>query len=276
MATLDSTPSASQSTERRTSFSQSCRRVGVGEHSHPRDASRAHGAVPPDGGRARTGDHAGGDDPGSHGRDGPSPASCRLPGVRRRRQTPRTAKRAATARHTPGAESRGNKPNPPARDPQNCPHGVPATCEPNLLADVFVALAQQADEQGELHSADEGCGQDDDRRDHGPAPHFAQEMRVLASRSVAASIARRSPKAKGIAMQQASRTQVKARAWSESGAAAEEHGIGRPAQPDARQCHRQYQPEREGGPAENRAEHAVPNEFHEEEREACDCRPRHR
>ena len=72
-------------------------------------------------------------------------------------------------------------------------------------------------------------------------------------------------------MQQASRTLVRARAWSESARAPEEHGIGRPAQPDARQCHREYQPEREGGPTENRAEHAVPNEFHEEEREACDA-----
>ena len=63
-------------------------------------------------------------------------------------------------RHTPGAESRGKRPNPPARDPAIAPTVFQPQAKPNLLADVFVALAQQADEQGELHSADKGRGQD--------------------------------------------------------------------------------------------------------------------
>ena len=135
--------------------------VGVREHSHPRDASRPHGAVPPDGSRARTGDHTGGDDPGSHGRDRPNPTSCQLPGgsedgnAEDRQKGRDQSPDARRGEHRQEAESTG-------QGPANCSHGVPATCEPKVLADVFVALAQQADEQGELQSTDKGCGQDYD------------------------------------------------------------------------------------------------------------------
>ena len=217
MATLDSTPSASQRTERRTSFSQSCSVVGVGEYSQsarcvPRPRRRAA--------RRRSGpDRRSSRRRRSRLPRSRSPNSGVWPVARRRAKTatPRTARRAATARHTPGADSRGNKPKPPARDPQNCPHGVPATGQPKLLADVFVALAQQTDEQGELHAADKGCGQDDDRRDHGPARDFAQETAPRRPREAwrPESPGDR-PGPTGIAMQQASRTQVRARAWSET------------------------------------------------------------
>ena len=182
MATLDSTPSASQSTERRTPFSQSCKPLGSASIPVRAAASRAHGAVPPDGSRARAGDHAGGDDPGptvaiAHGAPGVWPGrTCRLPGVSQdgnaedRQKGRDRAPHARRGKQRQEAESAG-------QGPADCPHGVPATCQPKLLADVFVALAQQADQQGELHSADKGRGQDYDRRDHGPAPHFAQEMR---------------------------------------------------------------------------------------------------
>ena len=136
-----------------------------------------------------------------------------------------------------------------------------------MFANVLVAAAEQSDQQRELDPANEGCRQDHDRRDQGPPRHLAQETRTARRPERRGENGQAIAQGKGDDDAAGLKGASQAKAAERGRRAAEKQGIGRPAQPDARQRHGQNQPEGKGGSAKDRAQHAVPNQFHEEEGE---------
>ena len=188
--------------------------------------------------------------------------------ARTRTTTPTIIRRTTTAPR-PRRGKQGQQAEAAGQGPEDGPHRVPTARQPDLLADVLVTLTQQANQQRELHSADKGRGQDDDRCDQGPARGFAEETRRAGLTERGGqhrqAIAQGQGDREAAGLQDAREGQPMERDRQAAG----KDGIGGPAQPDARQGHGKDQAEREGGAAEDRPEHAVPNEFHEKEGEAC-------
>src|SRR5262249_47771632 len=57
----------------------------------------------------------------------------------------------------------------------HCTHSVPRQCSAQLGANLPLAGAEQCNEQRKLNTANDGCGQNDDRRDQQPAKNLSIE-----------------------------------------------------------------------------------------------------
>ena len=167
--------------------------------------------------------------------------------------------------------SSGNRPNPPASDPQIAPTVFQLNASPTCLPTSLSPSPSRPISRGNCTPLTNAAGRITIDAITAQPPTSPRKLRRvgLAKRGCQ----NRQVIAQGEGNRDAARLQDASQGQrvERDRHAAEEHCIGRPAQPDARQGHGEYQPEGEGGPAENRAEHAVPNEFHEEEREAGDA-----
>ncbi len=246
--------------------------IAVGSAQRPRteghDASHAYAAVPPGGGRAGKGEERNRDRGRADEREGKDGRRAVGSGQERGQGEGHEHQRGRTPASGCGekreqAEAAGEG----ARDP---PDRVPEVGEPDVAGDTIAAPAEQRDQERELGARHGGRGQDHDPGHDRPSLDVTPEARARSGAEPQREQGQ--PVSDRVGNGEAGRLgQAREGEGGEARTApSDDERVGEAAEGDTGQGHRQHEPERVDGAAEDGPQHAVPHQLHEEEREPDD------